>query len=147
MNSTLHNLIRPLSYGRYADAGIFFLRFGPAFIMAYVHGWDKLVHFGEYAKDFYSFLGLGGSISLGLTVFAELVCSILIVIGLSTRMACIPLIITMMVIVFDIHIGNPIYKFESPLLFMLIFIVLMITGAGKYSLDYKFFANKESGNT
>jgi putative oxidoreductase len=140
MNKTLHYLIRPMSYGRYADAGLLLLRFGPAFTMAYVHGWDKLVHFGEYSADFYNFLGLGGAFSLALTVIAELFCSILIVIGLGTRLACIPLIITMMVIVFDLNADNPIYKFESPLLFMMIFVVLMITGAGRYSLDYKLFS-------
>jgi len=140
MNKTLHNLIRPISYGRYADAGLLLLRFGPGFIMAYAHGWGKLVHFGEYSADFYNFLGLGGAISLALTVIAELFCSILIVIGLGTRLASIPLIIAMMVIVFDLNAGKPIFEFESPLLFMMIFVVLMITGAGKYSLDYKFFS-------
>ncbi len=143
MNKTLHYLIRPLSYGRYADAGLLFLRFGPGFIMAYTHGWDKLTHFGDYAQDFYSFLGLGGAFTLGIAVFAELICSILIVLGLGTRMASIPLLITMMIIVFDVGAGKPIYKIETPLLYMMIFVVLMITGAGKYSLDYKFF-NKSS---
>jgi len=144
MNKTLNYIIRPMSYGRFADAGLLFLRVGPAFIMAYTHGLDKLTHFGEYSKDFYNFLGLGNTISLGLVVFAEFLCGLLIVLGLWTRMATIPLIITMMVIVFDVNAGKEIYKFETPLLYMMIFVVLMITGAGKYSLDYKFFFR---GNT
>ena len=147
MNKTLQYLIRPMSYGRYGDAGILFLRFGPGFIMAYTHGYDKLTHFAEYSKDFYNFLGLGNSISLGLTVFAEFLCSILIVLGLGTRMVSIPLIITMMVIVFDLNAGKEIYKFETPLLYMMIFVVLMITGAGKYSLDYKLFSKAQPAKT
>jgi putative oxidoreductase len=136
---TQNHWIRPMTYGRFGDAGLLILRFAPAFFMAYVHGWDKLVNYGEYSKEFYKFMGLNDSISLGLVVFAELICAILIVPGLFTRLATIPLIITMAVIVFDLGFGNPIYEFETPLLYMIIFTVLMITGAGKYSLDYKLF--------
>jgi putative oxidoreductase len=136
-----HNFwIRPTTYGRFGDTGLLILRFAPAFFMAYVHGWDKLVNFSEYAKEFYNFLGLGDSFSLGLVVFSELICSILIILGLFTRLATIPLIITMAVIVFDFGLGNPISEYETPLLYMIIFTTLMFTGAGKYSLDYKLFA-------
>jgi len=108
--------------------------------MAKVHGWGKMTHFSEYSADFYNFLGLGSSFSLGLVVFAELICALLIVLGLFTRLATIPLIIAMLVIIFDVNAGEEIYKYETPLLFMMIFVVLMITGAGKYSLDYKLFS-------
>jgi putative oxidoreductase len=132
--------IRPSAYGRFGDTGILILRFAPAFVMAYVHGWDKLVNFNEYSREFYNFLGLGDSFSLGLVIFSELICSILIILGLFTRLAAIPLIITMAVIVIDFGLGNPINEYETPLLYMIIFITLMFTGAGKYSLDYQLFA-------
>jgi len=140
MNTTLHYLIRPMSHGRFADFGLLLLRFGPGCIMAKVHGWGKMTHFSEYSADFYNFLGLGSSFSLGLVVFAELICALLIVLGFFTRLATIPLIIAMLVIIFDVNAGEEIYKYETPLLFMMIFVVLMITGAGKYSLDYKLFS-------
>jgi len=142
MNKRLHYLIRPMAHGRYADVGLLLLRFGPATIMAKVHGWGKVMHFSEYSPDFYNFLGLGSAFSLGLVVFAELICAILIVLGFFTRLATMPLIIAMLVIILDVNAGKPIYNYETPLLFMMIFVVLMITGAGKYSLDYKFFGNK-----
>ena len=141
--TALQKLIRPISYGRYGDAGILFLRFAPAFFMAYVHGWDKLIHFEEYSKEFYNFMGLGDAVSLGLTVFAEFFCSVLIIIGLFTRLAAIPLLITMGVVVFDVGFGNPIYEVETPLLYMIIFMVLFITGAGRYSLDYSIYGRRD----
>jgi len=140
MNKILHYIIRPMSHGRFADFGLLLLRFGPGFIMAKVHGWGKMTHFTEYSADFYNWLGLGSTFSLGLVVFAELICAILIVLGLFTRLATIPLIIAMLVIIFDINAGKEIYDYESALLFMMIFVVLMITGAGKHSLDYRFFS-------
>lgn len=131
-----------MTYGRFGDAGLAVLRFAPAFFMAFVHGWDKLVNFQDYSKEFYNFLGLGDSFSLALVVFSELICSILIIFGLFTRLATIPLIITMAVIVIDFGLGNPISEYEKPILYLIIFTTLMITGAGKYSLDYKLFAHK-----
>lgn len=140
MNKTLLYILRPMSHGRFADAGLFLLRFGPGCIMAKVHGWGKVMHYSEYSADFYNFLGLGSAFSYGLVIFAELVCALLLVLGFFTRLATIPLIIAMLVIIFDVNSGKPINNFETPLLYMMIYVVLMITGAGKYSLDYKFFS-------
>jgi len=47
------------------------------------------------------------------------------------------------VIVFDLKADKPLNEFETPLLYMMIFVVLLITGAGRYSLDYKFFSKAD----
>jgi putative oxidoreductase len=101
-----------------------------------IHGWPKILNFKEYSADFYDFLGLGFTISLALTVFAEFFCALLIVFGLGTRLACIPLLITMGVIIFDVHAGSPIEEIEIPLFYTGCYVALLCTGAGKYSLDY-----------
>ncbi|MFC0344613.1 DoxX family protein [Epilithonimonas hispanica] len=46
--------------------------------------------------EFINFLGLGSAISLVLVVFAELLCSVFIIFGFITRLAAIPLMITML---------------------------------------------------
>lgn len=113
---------------------IFILRvvFGSLILL---HGYDKVMHFAEYKVQFMSFLGMSPTISLGLVVFAEFVCAIFLVVGLLTRFACIPLIITMAVAVFMAHDGDITGKGEHPTLFLVGFITLLFTGAGKYSLD------------
>jgi putative oxidoreductase len=80
--------------------------------------------------------GFGPTISLILTVFAEMVCSTFILIGLGTRMAVVPLIITMFVIIFVVHGGDPFGDKEPAFLYLLIYITLLVTGSGKYSIDY-----------
>lgn len=61
------------------------------------HGFPKLQMLIEGGKvEFFDFLGLGAKISLGLTVFAEFVCSILLILGLFTRIALGFLIFTIM---------------------------------------------------
>src|SRR5690554_1592562 len=62
------------------------------------HGWSKIQKFDQISPEFISFMGLSPSISLSLVIFAELACSILLIIGLFTRLATIPLIITAFVI-------------------------------------------------
>jgi putative oxidoreductase len=48
----------------------------------------------------------------------------------------------MMVVVFIVKAGDPIGERESGLLYLLPYVFLFITGAGKYSLDYLIFGRK-----
>lgn len=103
------------------------------------HGYGKFTKFSEYAPKFMSFLGLNGEISLGLAVFAELVCSILLVVGFSTRAVLIPLMITMITAAFVAHAGDPLDTREHSLMYLVGYIAIFIMGAGKYSLDNLMF--------
>ncbi|WP_257014129.1 DoxX family protein [Winogradskyella undariae] len=73
--------------------------------MCFGHGiakWSSLFS-GEEIK-FADPFGVGMLPSLVLAVFAEVICSLLLALGLLTRWALIPLIVTMFVAVFVIHI-------------------------------------------
>ena len=85
--------------------------------------------------QFVSVFGLSPAVSLGLTVFAEVFCSILILVGFGTRLAAIPLIITMAVAAFIIHAADPFGKQEMAILYLAVYVVLLIAGSGRYSLD------------
>lgn len=101
------------------------------------HGWPKLLKLLEGGEiQFGDPIGLGPMPSLILVVFAEFFCSILIGIGLGTRLAAIPLIITMAVAAFIAHGGDPFGQKEMALLYLLFYLVLLVTGSRKYSLDY-----------
>src|SRR5580765_6020709 len=83
------------------NTGLLVLRLGLGILMAH-HGYDKLTHFSDFQGQFIDFMGLGKSVSLSLAIFAEFFCSLLLIIGLFTRFACIPLIILTCVIIFKI---------------------------------------------
>ncbi|RZT96860.1 putative oxidoreductase [Ancylomarina subtilis] len=101
------------------------------------HGLGKLnLLFSGNEIQFADPFGLGATFSLALTVFAEVLCSILIGLGLLTRLASIPLIITMLVAVFMIHADDPFAKKEFALLYLLIYLVVFVVGSRKFSLDY-----------
>ncbi len=101
------------------------------------HGLPKLVMLlsGDPVQ-FPAVFGLSAGLSLGLTVFAEVVASLFILAGLATRLAVIPLMIAMLVAVFYIHGGQPFVEKEIAVLYLLVYLVLFLTGSGRYSLDY-----------
>ncbi len=71
-------------------------------------------------------------------VFAEVFCPVLLVFGLFTRYATIPLLITMGVAVFVVHGGDSFSKQELGLVYFVAFLTLLLAGPGKYSLDSRF---------
>jgi putative oxidoreductase len=106
------------------------------------HGYPKLANFSERMDKFADPFGLGSSISLALVVFAEFLCSILLILGLKLRLAVIPLIITMLVVIFHAHWDDPFGRKELPLMFLGIYVVLFLLGPGKYSLESVFKKGK-----
>lgn len=80
-------------------------------------------------------IGVGATASLCLAVFAEVFCSVLIMIGLATRLAVIPLIVTMLIAVFVIHAADGLEKTESGLLYLMVYVFLLFAGSGSFSFD------------
>ncbi len=133
----MDNANSPRNQFKSLDTGILLLRIGIALLML-THGIPKLmILLGGNEIHFLDFLGLGAYISLALAVFAEVFCSILIFLGLATRLACIPLIVTMLVAIFNAHGADPFNIKELAVGYLLIFFTLLITGGGRFSLqDY-----------
>ncbi len=123
-------------YSRNVDVALLLLRLSFGAAMAYGHGWGKLNRlFSGEEITFFDPFGIGPVASLGLVVFAEFLCSILIGLGLLTRLAVIPLIITMVVAVFVRHAGDSFGQIEKGLMYLFVYIALLFTGAGAYSID------------
>ncbi len=136
------NFFKVTALPPYVDFAVLILRVGTAALMI-PHGWGKFQRMMDGEWSFADPLGVGEVPSLFLTIFAELVCSILVVIGLLTRPALAFLIITMLVVVFRIHWKDGLEEMEHGLLFLIPFISLFIWGPGRYSLDYSIFGKKK----
>lgn len=113
--------------------GLLILRVSFALLML-THGFGKMSNFSAMSANFDP-IGLGGGFSLSLVVFAEVFCSIGLLVGLLTRAAMIPLIINMLVAVFVAHGGDPLAAKEMALLYLAVYVVVLFTGPGKYSID------------
>lgn len=99
------------------------------------HGYAKLMSFESLADVYADPLGLGSTLSLWLTVFAEVLCSFALIFGILQRLVLIPMIITMAVAFFIVH-GNDVFAIkELSFIYMIVFILLYIAGPGHYSFD------------
>ena len=126
------------------DAGLLFLRVTIGSMMLLGHGLPKLLAFADTAPRFSDPLGVGSEMSLALAVFGEAVCSALIVVGLGTRLAAIPLLVTMLVAALIIHADDPWGRKELALLYAVPAVTLLLTGAGRFSLDALILTRRRS---
>ena len=99
------------------------------------HGYGKLEKIMAGNVQFGDPIGLGPEVSIILVVFAEVLCALFLLFGIFTRLASIPLAFTMAVAAFIVHAEDGFGKQEMSLLYLTIFIVLLILGGGKYSLQ------------
>ncbi len=130
--------MKKLFSSKYSDSTISFslllLRLSLGGLMI-PHGYKKLMNFAAKSSEFTDPFQIGGPASMSLTIFAEFFCAIFIVLGLMTRLACIPLIIAMGVAVFYSHNGQVFGDGETGALYLTGFIALLFTGPGKISMD------------
>ena len=118
----------------FTDLGLLILRLGAGGLML-THGIPKINGLFESPITFADPIGLGDTTTLILALIGEVVCPLLIMIGYKTKWAAIPAAITMFVAAFVIHLKDDIGTKEKALLFLICFLVIFFTGAGKYSVD------------
>lgn len=119
-----------------SSVGLLILRVGFGLSMLLGHGWGKLIDFAQLSERFPDPLGAGSTTSLILAVFAEVVCSFFVTIGLFTRIAAIPLVVTMLVAFFLIHMDDPWKTKELAAMYGFAFLCIFFSGPGKYSFDH-----------
>lgn len=124
-----------------AHFAILIMRLGIAALM-WTHGLPKLNMIITGNFHFFDPVEIGPVASLILATFAEIICPVFICVGLATRFATIPVIIEMSVAAFVQHANAPIGIREKALLYLLVFLVLLFTGAGKYSFDNRLSSRK-----
>ncbi len=135
-----------------ASIGLLILRLGVGGYLV-THGWGKLqMLVGGGAAQFGDPIGLGSTLSLTLVTVSEFFCAVLIVSGLATRFAAVPVVISMSVAAFVVHARDPWtmdtaakaflggasktwFSKEPALLYLIPFLALAFTGGGKLSLD------------
>lgn len=134
----LKRLLKTGKYPNNINFGLLIFRVGVSAMMI-THGWGKFERVINGDFRFGDPLGIGVEASLILAAFAEFICSCLVILGLTTRFATVPIMITMLVAWQISHAGDSFGAQEKVIFYLLSFLTLFITGPGKYSLDQKFF--------
>jgi len=127
---------------RLADFGLLILRLAAGLTMASQHGIGKLQNLINGNMQFADPIGIGVTTSLFLAGMAEFFCAIAVSLGILTRLMSIPVAFTMFVAAFIVHANDLFERKELAILYLVIFLTLMLTGAGRYSLDAKILRNR-----
>ena len=116
------------------DLGLLLLRLAAGGLMI-VHGVQKLSAWPGIAERFPDPIGLGSGTSAALAIFAEVFCAGLVAAGALTRVALVPLIVTMLVALFVVHGSDPWGRKELAAVYLAMYVVLLVAGPGRYSVD------------
>ncbi len=123
-----------------ASIGILVLRASAGLMMLLGHGLPKLQKFdqlkdGWFRPDWFPLQYMSHPVSLIATLGAEIGAAALLVLGLATRPAAFIFSFAMVVAAFDMHAADPFAKKELALIYLLAGVVVIITGAGSFSMD------------
>ncbi|WP_318640372.1 DoxX family protein [Flavobacterium ardleyense] len=137
----IKSFFNPGTYSQNINLTLLLLRIVAGIFML-THGIGKFEQLmGESPIQFPDPLGVGASASLFLAVFAEVFCSLLLIFGLATRFSAAVLLITMLVAAFVFHINDEFARQELPLLYATMYAMLLLLGAGKFSVDQLIYTN------
>ncbi|MEZ4904271.1 MAG: DoxX family protein [Spirosomataceae bacterium] len=132
------DFFHPRNTTRFVDTALLMLRiFVPLLLIP--HGYDKLLSFLEGAVNFPDPLHIGVRFSHALAVLGEVVAPLFIILGLFTRIAAVIEMGHFLVVAFLMHANEPLADKEHALLYLIPYTVILLTGAGRYSLDALFF--------
>ncbi|MFA6779251.1 MAG: DoxX family protein [Paludibacteraceae bacterium] len=130
-----HRFLFPASYNDLKSSILLlFLRlaFGG---MLMTHGVNKWLNFDSLKDRFPDPLHVGSCVSLSMVIFAEVVCCLGFITGTLFRLALLPMMFSMFMIVFVVNEGQPFAPRELAALYFSLFLVCFAAGPGSMSLD------------
>ncbi len=107
-------------------------------LMLTMHGLEKLYNYTELCYTFPDPTGIGSEITLLFVIFAEMMCSVAFIFGALYRLSMIPMLGVMAVAFIHIHEAS-IVQGELAFIYLIVFIMMYITGPGQYSIDAKIY--------
>ncbi len=140
MNNIFTKILSPVIPWQTFDLGMLAFRVLVSISMINTHGVKKILNFEDTVANIPDPFGLGGEISTYLALLANIVCPLLVIFGLFTRLAVIPIVGVTLLGLFVVHINDPWAVKDIPLMYSLAYLLILYLGPGRYSLDGKMAA-------
>jgi len=131
-------IIRIFNLPPHIDLGLLFLRLAGCFMLLYVHGIPKVLHFNEQLTQIEDPFGLGPYLNLLPAIFAEVICPVFILLGVGTRLACLPIIVVLLVAMLAVHPEWTVAEGQFGWLLLIIFCTLALCGPGRWRIGSAF---------
>ncbi|WP_315809794.1 DoxX family protein [Pseudomonas sp. C9-3] len=122
------------TYDRSGALALLFMRIAAALLLLQVHGLPKLLHWHSELQRIEDPFGLGAVPTLALAVFAEVLCPILLILGVFARLACLPVIAVLLVALVFVHPQWSLEEGQFAWWMLILFAGLAIAGPGAYRL-------------
>lgn len=130
----------------YVSYSLLILRVIASVMMIINHGWNKILagqeKWNRLGTALTDFIGIEFmSVFFGfMAAFSESIGMVMVIFGIFTRPAAFLLLFTMFVASMN-HLVDGKFP-ELAIMYLIVMLVLLISGPGKFSLDYKFFSQK-----
>lgn len=123
---------------------IFIFRIVVSLELIVVHGLKKIGIATAFAEIVPNPFGLPHMVNEPFAITANLICPLFIIVGLGTRIACIPIVIVTLTGYFIVHSGGSLIERDIPFMYSMAFLLIAFTGGGRCSLDNIIYENHQS---
>ncbi|MBO2009978.1 DoxX family protein [Hymenobacter negativus] len=137
-------LLAPSSSELGTDFALLVFRLLAGFALFRVHGLDKLLHFQHEAATIPDPFGLGGQFNAAFAVFSDVVCALLVMLGLLARPAALGVLSTTLVGLLVVHLHDSWDLKDAPLTYATMFLLVLLAGPGRFSLDAQLARRRSS---
>ena len=127
-----------MNESRHQDLGLLFLRASGALFLLWVHGLPKLLNYSEQLKLIEDPFHLGAHVTLLLAIFAEVLCPLLILVGVLVRLACLPILAVLLIAMVVVHPEWTLFEGQCGWLLLILFTSVLIAGPGRFVLGQRF---------
>lgn len=127
-----------MNESRHQDLGLLFLRASGALFLLWVHGLPKLLNYSEQLKLIEDPFHLGAHVTLLLAIFAEVLCPLLILAGVLVRLACLPILAVLLIVMVVVHPEWTLFEGQFGWLLLILFTSVLIAGPGRFVLGQRF---------
>ena len=113
------------------DVGLLYLRVSASLLMLGVHGLPKVLHYASQAALIEDPFHLGRTFSMAFAIFAEVICPPLVILGIATRLAVLPILIVTLVALAFVHRDWTLAEGQFAWMLLILFGTLAIAGPGR----------------
>ena len=135
---SLKGLLTADTGGLATSIGLFLLRVFAGLSLFLKHGLEKLGGYSTMVQHFPDPIHIGAHASLAFALLSDGICSLLVILGVATRLAALIILINVGTAFLLVHhaafFSNR--NVELVALYAIIFAAIVFTGPGRFSIDY-----------
>ena len=126
------------------DVALLFLRVTASVLVLLVHGLPKAIHYTSQLEAIEDPFHLGKMLTLGCAIFAEVVCPLLMISGIATRLAALPIMVVCVVALGFVHREWTLGQAQFAWMLLIMFGTIAIGGAGRYRIALPRFVQRQA---